>query len=388
MAGRSTAARGIRLTGAAPAARVGDMNRLLGGFIEDQQPQPFQNLLQGLMGGQPQQSAVPTMNPMQNRTGDGRRLIADIMMGIGAGLSARNPAATAQVYQQQLQDSRQNRQQSQMTNATAQWLRSQGREDLIPLVEAGMAQEALRLATQKAEMPSAVQEYEYARQNGFQGSFADWKQAGRQSVTVNNQIGVEPSDSELRKGLDKQSAELWGKYLGQGTQAAQMTRDLDMIDELLKVAPQGPLEGRLAQALPGYNNAADALQSIVSRVAPTLRVEGSGSTSDMEMENFLRSLPSLRNQPGANVAISKILRAKAEIDLQRAQIITAYQNNQITASDARNRISQLDRKSIMTPELQSTLGASVGTPSAPPPPDVDPDMWEVMTPEERALWQR
>lgn len=66
-------------------------------------------------------------------------------------------------------------------NASHNWLREND-PDLAQMVDAGMPMseawnEAMRRRQpqQGPEMPSSVQEYEYARNNGYQGSFMDWQ---------------------------------------------------------------------------------------------------------------------------------------------------------------------------------------------------------------------
>ncbi|MBS9719044.1 hypothetical protein ACFFUT_09615 [Pseudohalocynthiibacter aestuariivivens] len=134
------------------------------------------------------------------------------------------------------------------------------------------------------------------------------------------------------------------------------------MDELIKLAPQGPISGRLASAFPGVSSAGDAFQSVVKRVAPTLRAEGSGSTSDIEYEGMLRSLPALGNKPEANVMIAQIMRQKAAINMERSQIVQDYQSDLIDVQEARTRMRELDQRSIMTPEMQQALtGLSTGS---------------------------
>lgn len=132
-------------------------------------------------------------------------------------------------------------------------------------------------------------------------------------------------------------------------------KDMEMLDEIITMAPQGPITGRLANAFTGFNSAADAFNSIVKRVAPTLRAEGSGSTSDIEYNGMLKSLPQLASRPEANAAISAMMKAKAAINIERSEIVRAYQSEEITVKGARKKLQELDERSIMTPELRTIL---------------------------------
>lgn len=216
---------------------------------------------------------------------------------------------------------------------------------------------------EKAPEPTRLlQEYdrhvELAKSRGEQPlSLVDYqtriKQAGANQTNVS--VGTEPNDGALRKKLNEKTAELWSTYQEQGATSAALNGDLDVLDELIQLAPQGAITGRLASAFPGISSAGDAFNSIVKRVAPTMRAPGSGSTSDIEYDGMLQSLPALRNRPEANAMIAQILRAKSTINLERSRIVDQYANNEISASDARNAISELDRRSIITPDMRRAL---------------------------------
>lgn len=224
------------------------------------------------------------------------------------------------------------------------------------------------------------------------------------NVTVNTgDVGGVPVDEEkLREKLGGAEGDLWAGLLTQGNKASGSLADLQLLEEIATMAPQGPVTGRLAGAFPGVNSAADAFQSIVKRVAPTLRAEGSGSTSDIEYAGMLAALPQLAARPEANAAIIAMMRAKAQIDMERADIIAQYQNEEISAKEARNAIREINSRSIVTPELQGVLGALAPAPAAPsdgggqfgvgdpatwPAPEgIDPEDWKYLDPEMRKLW--
>jgi hypothetical protein len=173
------------------------------------------------------------------------------------------------------------------------------------------------------------------------------------STVINNSAGS--NEGALKKKLAEKEGESWAGMQEAASVSGGMLQDLDALDELLKMAPQGPIQGRLAQAFPGFSSSADAANSIVKRIAPTLRTPGSGSTSDIEYDGMLKSVPNLVNTPGGNNIISATMRAKAQINVEKGQIIAGYQNGQITEEDARTRLQELNKRSIMTPEMKQMI---------------------------------
>ncbi len=184
--------------------------------------------------------------------------------------------------------------------------------------------------------------------------------------TTVNVGGDTTPDAALRKQLSEKEGDRLSKTLGAAMQAGGLAQDFEVIDELVKIAPQGPITGRLAQILPGASSAGAVFESFVKRIAPTLRVEGSGSTSDIEYEGMLKSIPQLVNKPEANVAIAEAMKMKAQLNIKRGEVIMAYQNQTIDANEMRKQLAELNRASILSPRLKMMLGEISGgaTPAA------------------------
>lgn len=183
------------------------------------------------------------------------------------------------------------------------------------------------------------------------------------SNTTVNIGGDNDADAALRKELSKDEGARLSKLQGAANTAASSLQDFQVVDELLTMAPQGPVTGRLAQAFPGVSNAGTVLQSFIYRIAPTLRVEGSGATSDLDYEGMLRSLPALQNKPEANKMIVEVFKQKADINIRRGDLITKYQNGEITANEMRNQMTALNRQSILSPQMKQMLGELSGGPA-------------------------
>lgn len=238
----------------------------------------------------------------------------------------------------------------------AQGMRADASDPMAQIKYQTAVEQLRQIQNPQAKPTDDMREYEFAKSQGFDGSFLDFQLSQKKAGATNVNVGGEPSDGALRKKLDEKTGELWSTYQQTGATSAATMQDMQVLDELIKVAPQGPITGRLAEMFPGVSSAGDAFQSIVKRVAPTLRAPGSGATSDIEYDGMLRSLPALRNNPEANAAISQIMKAKAAINVERSGIIDAYGRGDISAGQARSQIAELDKRSILTPELSQAIG--------------------------------
>jgi hypothetical protein len=252
-------------------------------------------------------------------------------------------------------------------NRTAQWLASQGRDDLAQALMTGAIDPKTAVAT--AMTPAAdnrtamIQNYEYFLSQGKTPEEALALARSGAGGAVTNVNMADESQGALNKELAKAEGAVIATYLKQGPIASGAMQDLTLLGEVLKFAPQDPISGRFAEYFPGVSSAGAAAQSIIKRVAPTLRAEGSGSTSDIEYAGMLNSLPSLQNYPEANTAILNMMKAKAAIDIERSQIVRDFANSPQTTEDAkamRQRLSEIDSRSIMTPDLRRTIDALGG----------------------------
>jgi hypothetical protein len=179
-------------------------------------------------------------------------------------------------------------------------------------------------------------------------------QESRPQTTINNNVGE--GQSEFAKRAQTTMANRYDKLATSAQAAAGNASNFQMLRELNKLAPTGPLQGRLAELMPNATTASAAFTAIVNQIAPTLRVEGSGATSDMEMNLFMQGLPRLRNTPQANEALIGFMERKAQLDVQRGTIAQRALRNEIPPAEAERMLEQLNSVSILTPEIRGALG--------------------------------
>jgi hypothetical protein len=174
-------------------------------------------------------------------------------------------------------------------------------------------------------------------------------------VIVNTGEAAGPDNEKLFETLATAEGKVWGTYVSQAGKAASTMSDINMLGQLLKLAPTGPVTGFFAERFKGFSSTADAIQGIIARLAPSMRVEGSGSTSDIEVQKMMDSLGSLRSSPEANDLIHTAFKAKLTLDVQRGKIVNKMQNKEITVIEGRKALQKLNSQSILSEPLAALL---------------------------------
>lgn len=203
--------------------------------------------------------------------------------------------------------------------------------------------EQLRNPTPK---PTAdIQEYEFAKSQGFQGSYLDFqtslKKAGATNVTTNLGEG-----DKFYENLDKKNAETFSALSETGMQGRSKLAQIDRLDGLLAAAPQGAA-AMLKQVAGEYGINTEGLsdiqaaQALINELVPQQRQPGSGPMSDADLALFKESLPRLINQPEGNRAIIDTMRGITQYQIQMGDIADAVANREMTPAEGRKAIASL-----------------------------------------------
>jgi len=189
----------------------------------------------------------------------------------------------------------------------------------------------------KPEQPTDVKEYEYAKQQGYAGTFTDWqieqKRAGASQVNI---------DQKAEGAFDKKLAEKQAEtFDAMATEGMAANADIAVIGELETLLGQNGgvtdgIAGWLAQRGIGGEGMSDlqAAQALINKLVPTQRQPGSGTMSDRDVELFTRSLPNLWNTPGGNQKILSVMRGLAQYKQQQGQIAQAVMAGEMTRQEA------------------------------------------------------
>jgi flagellar protein FlgJ len=251
----------------------------------------------------------------------------------------------------QLQEGIQGRATTAQKNATIEWLRSRGHDDLASALEAGSidagstVNEALS-RERPAEPQGQVVTAEQLRamypgtqiEEGLYSQKPDGtvtKVGGAAGPTVN----VNTGGGKFDEGFAKADADLLGTVYASGLQATRNLGRIDQLDTLLKSAPTGA-EGAIKQAAGEFGISTEGLddiqsaQALINSLVPEQRQPGSGPMSDADLALFKQSLPRIINQPGGNQTIVDTMRAIAQYDAQGAQIVQLLRQGEIDRPQA------------------------------------------------------
>lgn len=137
------------------------------------------------------------------------------------------------------------------------------------------------------------------------------------------------TESALKTEGAKLAAKRYNEIIEDVPVAKQMISDIATLQTLGKSIGTGK-EAEIKAALGPYAEALglkidklgeiQAYEAIVNRMAPQLRVKGTGAQSDFELRNFLKSLPGLGNTPEGNEIASRVMTGMYENKIKAAEL--------------------------------------------------------------------
>ncbi len=201
----------------------------------------------------------------------------------------------------------------------------------------------------KPETTDEIKEYNLAKKQGFSGSFFDFKTGLKKAGATQVNVDTKGENAFATKAGQLQAAR-YDELASDAQSSKQMLSDVATLNELGKNIQTGKLAEAKA-AIGPYANALgidvkglseiQAFEAIVNRVAPSLRVKGSGAQSDYELKNFLKSLPSLGNTPEGNEIATKTMEGLYQNKLAAAEIGSKALAREITPQQADKMLREL-----------------------------------------------
>lgn len=157
-------------------------------------------------------------------------------------------------------------------------------------------------------------------------------------------------ESEFSKESAKSQVKRFNDIVESGFSAKSMRADLETLRDLRsrfdtgKIAEMKTALGPYAEALGvKVDNLGEmqAFDAIVAKLAPRMRPTGSGATSDYEMQQYLKSLPTLGKTPEGNAIIENTMEALQQHQEKAAEIASMAMNRELSPKEADKMLREL-----------------------------------------------
>tara|TARA_R100000951_G_scaffold87996_1_gene75967 strand:- start:127 stop:1260 length:1134 start_codon:yes stop_codon:yes gene_type:complete len=244
-------------------------------------------------------------------------------------------------------------------NKTIEYLEANGMADMAAIIKANpsaagnvLSAIAANRLNPKDNSTNLMKNYQFMRARGLSHEEALAQIKSGTTINTGNM------ESTLGKKLkEKMGTTLADQYAAGGSSSQQLI-DLNILQELAPMQPSGIISGRIAKMFPELQDVSAVREAIIKRLAPSLRVEGSGSTSDVEFAAMLNSLGSLTQTPEANMAIVAVMQSKAQFNIDRARIIGEFALGDMTSENMQEinrRIAELEDNMQIPAQVQAIL---------------------------------
>jgi hypothetical protein len=249
-------------------------------------------------------------------------------------------------------------------NATAAYLRQNGREDLALAMENGglTAAQALGQLPKKKDPSAAIQAYEYYVNQLPKGtvpkSFEEYElEQTRAGVAQPEGVG----ETAWQKAVGPAQVSIFKSYMDKGTAARKTISNTSLLGELGNAMDSGIVPTALRGLVPeGVSAPIDAYKAILTSTALSLKGKGTGPMTDNDFDNLLATAGSISASPAARKIVQLALTENSRIALQIADISSQAISGTMDRLVATQKINELMQSSPLTDEMKSQLRAISG----------------------------
>jgi hypothetical protein len=249
-------------------------------------------------------------------------------------------------------------------NATAAYLRQNGREDLALAMENGglTAAQALGQLPKKKDPSAAIQAYEYYVNQLPEGtvpkSFEEYElEQTRAGVAQPEGVG----ETAWQKAVGPAQVSIFKSYMDKGTAARKTISNTSLLGELGNAMDSGIVPTALRGLVPeGVSAPIDAYKAILTSTALSLKGKGTGPMTDNDFDNLLATAGSISASPAARKIVQLALTENSRIALQIADISSQAISGTMDRLVATQKINELMQSSPLTDEMKSQLRAISG----------------------------
>ena len=245
-------------------------------------------------------------------------------------------------------------------NATAAYLRTNGREDLAAAMETGGLTAAQALDIHKGTAKTAgIQGYEYAKdKDGYTGTFEQWqtnlKKAGVPQPAAKGDTTWQTESAKAHVSMFKDNIET-------AKQSRKTIMNTSLLNELGNAMDAGVMPVALRKLVPeGLSAPLDAYKAILTSTALSLKGKGTGPMTDKDFDNLLATAGSVSASPEARRIVQMALAENARISLKIADISAQAISGQLDRLEASKMINELMQSEPLTDEMRSQLSVLTG----------------------------
>lgn len=287
-------------------------------------------------------------------------------------------------------------------NQTAEWLRGNGYGEFADLVEGGAVAAGdvmgaimqQRLAAPKDNRTAALREYEFARTQGYEGSFLDFQLAQKKAgaTNINNtvgggtQIGTIPQGYEAFKDEETGAIQMRPIPGGPKDNSAQETVQQGIRDtstELVLTAAERAREAAANRNFGAFGTTAVGGMFPQSDSAEVLR-----QVDTLKSLAAAENLNAMRAASPTGGALGNVTEKELALLQNKSGALDPNSPNfeRDLADYERTLLRTIHGPAAGDAILSQARGGGQGSTGA-APEGIDPQDWEFMTPEERALFQ-
>lgn len=221
----------------------------------------------------------------------------------------------------------------------------------LPAAQREVAKTLLAAEMDGAKATPDMKEWAFAKsQDPGTPDYTTWhranKAAGKTEVNIDQK-----GEGEFEKELGKGQAKRWNGYIETGQAAERKMVDIGTMREISRRLGSQGATANIKEAIGPYAEALginvgglsdiQAYSQVIQRLAPQQRAEGSGSTSDIEFKGFLKSLPTLSQNPAAREIGLDTMEALTRDEQARGVIATQLATKEIKRDEAERRLRAL-----------------------------------------------
>lgn len=244
----------------------------------------------------------------------------------------------------------------------------------------GGAPEPVYQAKPKPEAkPSAVQEYEYAKGQGFPGTFQDWEASKKGGMSLQ----VDPATGAV---TFQQGGNIKPMTEGQSKDAVFSTRAegaLQILDAPSN--PNDPKSKPLSDSLSGTSGTIGGTVGQLPVVGNFAKSDGYQQAEQAGKE-FLQAI--LRKDTGAAITADETSEYGSVYLPRPGDTPATLEQKKVSRRRALEAIKAGMPPQAILAQEKALAKTAASTEDAPAPQGVDPEDWKLLTPEERKLWQK